>query len=151
MRSAIGEAMAAVRPLFLTETARKAERGGKPLPEQPYHRNWRRGVKLNTVFQEVGGLNLWSFIYGPYSAWAHWSSIAFEDRLVEVNPTLTRWTPLAHSMAANSLTIAVVCIVHTAGILFQHMNHPSADLPAQLRDQFLEWQSASFACRRGDA
>ena len=53
---------------------------------------------------------------------------------------MTRWTPVAELVETSSLVIAAMCALQTVGILFEHMEHPSAGLSATLRDDFQEWQ-----------
>ncbi len=150
MMDSINSAMAEIGPMFLTKKAQKAKQAGQPLPKQPYYTNWRRGTSIKKVFEEIEGSDIWSFFYGPYSAWAHWSSAAFADRFDEEVPRTTRWTPVANSMAAASIVIGITTVLQTAEILFEHIEHPSANLPATLRDEFEAWHKAEIARRRNE-
>ncbi len=138
MMAELEEVLESVGPLFLTRKAVRAHAEGGELPEHPYHRSWRGDVSLRDIFEDVEGGDLRRFFYGPYSAWAHWSAGAFGDRLSETDAAVT-WSPIAEAYSGEALVFAIMCVLQTAGILFQHIGHEAVEVPGRLRDEFAEW------------
>jgi hypothetical protein len=144
MIRSIEKEMAEVGPMFYTDKAMKAVEAGRPLPERPHYDSWRKKVSIRKIFEEIKGSDIYSFFYGPFSTWAHWSSKAFADRFDEETPSSTRWTPIAYSMAAASIVLGITTVLQTAEILFDHLGHPAAHLPGDLRGEFEAWHKAEF-------
>lgn len=65
-RTLIEEAVRQYGVLFLTEQARSNREKGKPLPKDPYHRNWT-GKAAKEIFDSVEGKTLYLKLYKPFS------------------------------------------------------------------------------------
>jgi hypothetical protein len=61
---------------FLTKEASRALATGKPLPKDPYAKNWY-GERETDIFRDVGGTTLLEGAYAPFSEWHHWRPGAF--------------------------------------------------------------------------
>lgn len=151
MMADLSEALQGVGPRFLTRKAAQALSESRNLPSNPYHTNWRRGVTFRKIFHEVEGGDLHTFLYGQFSGWAHWSPLALASQLDTSVPPGVKWRSHDDLLAAHAAIIAIVCLLHTGGLVFEHAEHPSQEMPGMLRDEFLEWQSQRYREYRDEA
>jgi len=75
---------------FLTKEARQALAVGKPLPRDPYAKNWYSEREAD-IFRDVGGTTLLEKAYGPFSEWHHWRIGAF-GRLLSFDESISTFT-----------------------------------------------------------
>jgi len=61
---------------FLTKEAKRELAAGKPLPKDPYTKNWY-GERETEIFRDVDGATLLEGAYAPFSEWHHWRPGAF--------------------------------------------------------------------------
>lgn len=98
---------------FFTKKARAARAQGRPLPADPYARNWYSEREAD-IFRAVGGQVLYEKVYGPFSEWHHWRPVAF-GRLLSFDAgnssfTMTTSDP---SQVAIALAIGFQCLWQT--------------------------------------
>ena len=75
---------------FLTKEASRALAAGKPLPKDPYTKNWY-GERETDIFRDVGGRPLLEGAYAPFSEWHHWRPGAF-GRLLSFNESTSTFS-----------------------------------------------------------
>jgi len=96
-------------PQFYTKKALDAAAKGKPLPDNPYWRNWT-GMSYTDVLNEVKADKLLDFVYGPFSEWHHWSPEGFITSIKRVGDDQIHFVKPPLHVAAQSLTCAFQCL-----------------------------------------
>ena len=98
---------------FLTKEARQALATGKPLPKDPYAKNWY-GEREADIFRDVGGATLLERAYGPFSEWHHWRPGAF-GRLLSFDESISTFTIATTdpNQAAQAVTTGFQCVWQT--------------------------------------
>jgi len=98
---------------FLTKEAKQALAAKRPLPQDPYVRNWY-GEKEADIFRDVGGALLYKDVYGPFSEWHHWRPGAF-GRLVSYDENTSTFdiTTTDPNQVAMALATGFQCLWQT--------------------------------------
>jgi hypothetical protein len=92
----------------------------KPNSPDPYHRNWRGGVKLSDMAHSLGRV-LYDQPYDEFSDWEHWGvrgigdSISRRDGHITINPDSDR-------VADQSLLAALQCLLQTLEVANVHFS-----------------------------
>lgn len=73
IRSAIELQVTLFGERFYKRKSRQKQSDGKPLPANPFHQNWYRGIHISDVFAKVRGDKLYEWIYWDTSRLAHWT------------------------------------------------------------------------------
>ncbi len=102
---------------FLTKQARQARAAGRPLPPDPYAKNWY-GERESEIFRDVGGELLLERAYAPFSEWHHWR-IAGLGRLISFDATTRQFAMTATNQigAATATACAFQCLWQTMQLL----------------------------------
>jgi hypothetical protein len=102
---------------FLTKQAREARAAGRPLPPDPYVKNWY-GERESEIFRDIGGELLLEHAYAPFSEWHHWR-IAGLARLISFDPTTREFSMTATnpSGAATATACGFQCLWQTMQLL----------------------------------
>lgn len=102
---------------FLTKEARRSASAGKPLPADPYTKNWY-GERETDIFQNVGGQVLLESAYSPFSEWHHWRPGAF-GRLMSFDEQTSTFAMSAvdPNQVAMALTTGFQCLWQTMRLL----------------------------------
>ncbi len=98
---------------FLKKEARRALAAGKPLPKDPYSKNWY-GERETDILRDVGGETLLEGVYAPFSEWHHWRPGAF-GRLLSFDKgtstfSMATWDP---NQLATALATGFLCLWQT--------------------------------------
>jgi len=98
---------------FLTKKARVALASGKPLPPDPYTKNWYGETEAD-IFRDVGGAALLEAAYAPFSEWHHWRPGAF-GRLLSFDKGTSTFTMTTSepSQLAEALAVGFQCLWET--------------------------------------
>lgn len=98
---------------FLTKEARRELAAGKPLPKDPYTKNWY-GERETDIFRDVGGTILLEGAYVPFSEWHHWRPGAF-GRLLSFDESTSTFsmTTSDPSQLAMALATGFQCLWQT--------------------------------------
>lgn len=98
---------------FLTKEAKQALAAGRPLPQDPYARNWY-GEREVDIFRDVGGALLYEGAYGPFSEWHHWRPGAFGRLLsYDENTSTFIMTTADANQVAMALATGFQCLWQT--------------------------------------
>lgn len=79
-RTKIENALHPYEHLFFTKEARDAKAQGRPLPANPFVRDWH-GRTGKDIFDAVEGQVVHSELYRPFSEWHHWDIARFAPLL----------------------------------------------------------------------
>ena len=102
---------------FLTKEARHAATARKPLPKDPYTKNWY-GEREAAIFRDVGGQVLLEGAYSPFSEWHHWRPGAFGRLLSFDKQTSTfAMTTADPNQVAMALATGFQCLWQTMRLL----------------------------------
>ena len=102
---------------FLTKKASQALAIGKPLPKDPYAKNWYPERETD-IFQDVGGATLFEGPYASFSEWHHWRIGAFGRLLSFDESTATfSMTTSDPSQLAETLATGFQCLWQTIQLL----------------------------------
>ena len=107
--------------IFLNRESKRARKVGKPLRKDPYCRDWRCGMSIKDICEEVGGSDLYERLYTPWSGWHHWSPSGIAASLTRQNDRLI-YTTLSSTDAASALAAGFQCVVQTAEVANDHFN-----------------------------
>ena len=119
----------------------KKTKKAKPNSADPYHRNWRGGVKLSDMANSLG-LELYDLPYDEFSDWEHWGvrgigdSISREDGRITINPNSDR-------VAGQSLLAALLCLLQTLEVANVHFSLNITDAVGALYEGFRATQFLS--------
>src|ERR1700720_4677053 len=98
---------------FLTKKAKGELAAGKPLPKDPYTKNWYSESETE-ISRDVGGTILWEGAYAPFSEWHHWRPGAFGRLLSFDDGTSTfSMTTSDPNQSAMALAIGFQCLWQT--------------------------------------
>ena len=117
-RKQIQEGLRQFGNLFLSPRARKAQSTGRPLPDDPYDKNWYH-AKEKEIFSAVGGEVAYQKLYGPASEWHHWRVGGLGPMLTFDKQTQTfTWTiNNRREITAGALATAFMCLWQTLSTL----------------------------------
>ena len=98
---------------FLTKEATRALAAGKPLPKDPYTKNWY-GERETDILRDVAGTPLLEGVYAPFSEWHHWRPGAF-GRLLSLDESTSTFsmTPSDPNQLATALATGFQCLWQT--------------------------------------
>jgi hypothetical protein len=92
----------------------------RPNPLDPYHQNWRGGIRLSDMADSLGR-ELYDGPYAELSDWEHWGvngigdSISRQGRHIKINPYSDR-------VADQSLLAAFQCLLQTLEVADAHLS-----------------------------
>ena len=113
----IQEGLQQFENLFLSRQAKKAKSKGRPLPDDPYVKNWYT-EKEKEIFSAVGGEIAYKELYGPASEWHHWRVGGLGQMLTFDEQTQTfTWTINNREITAGALATAFMCLFQTLSTL----------------------------------
>ena len=138
-RDAIQDAIEQFKHLIYTKKALAAEEAGTDIPDRPFHPNWRGGVPVSEILQRPENREFKARFYGPLSAWVHWSSGAFADRLRPTGEGMAfESESFAHSASALVLAVYTTweCLLLLAGLLG---NETAIIELEDFRERFEQW------------
>lgn len=121
---------------FFNRKSRGAREKGNPLPKDPYCRDWRCGMSIKDVCEEVGGSDLYERLYTNWSGWHHWSPGGFSASLTRQDDRLI-YTTLSSTDAASALASGFQCVIQTAEITNDHLNMGFEKAIDQLKEMCL--------------
>ena len=75
----------------------------------PYHNNWRCGVSLKSVANELGGTELYSILYSDYSDWQHWGVASIGAQIERRSSAVHYSQSVAKGQLCSSLSVAFLC------------------------------------------
>lgn len=104
--------------LFYTSKGQKT-RDGKPLPRDPYWRDWT-GHTVSQIFHATGGEKLYNRIYKDISCWAHWSPRGITLSL-EVKDGKVQYKKYLPEMAATALASGFQSLLETVLLLDSYL------------------------------
>jgi len=87
----------------------------------PYYYNWRCGVSIRNVFDEVGGIDLYEKIYGPTSDWIHSGTASAGSALQRTGKSLT-WNHASGATLAGSLATVFQSIAESLKLAVEHFD-----------------------------
>lgn len=122
-RTAIDEGLREHGKDFLSEKALKAQANGRPLPDDPYTKNWY-GETEKEIFSAVGADRIYDEVYGLFSEWHHWRLGAFGHllKLDEEQETFV-FSTRHPSFTAMALAGAFQCLWQTMSLLENGVVH----------------------------
>ena len=102
---------------YLTKKAKHAASTGRPLPADPYAKNWY-GERETDLFREVDGQILLEAAYVPFSEWHHWRPRAI-GRLISFDEDSSTFamTTSDPNYEAMSYALGFQCLWQTMRIL----------------------------------
>ena len=117
-RKQIQEGLRQFGDLFLSRRARQAQSTGRPLPDDPYVKNWYQATEKE-IFSAVGGEVAYQQLYGPASEWHHWRVGGLGPMLTFDKQTQTfTWTiNNRREITAGALAAAFMCLWQTLSTL----------------------------------
>ncbi|MGH9871550.1 MAG: DUF5677 domain-containing protein [Pyrinomonadaceae bacterium] len=130
--------------LFLTRKALGCRRKGKPLPSDPYSKDWLGGRGYSSIFSEIKGEILRESIYSPLSSWQHWTC-------EEMGSVITRgsnkvsWLPPSDREAARSLATAFQCLYEVLEVADIYLEFGFSKQLAGVRDSYVGSLTAAVA------
>ena len=121
------------RRWFLTDKAQKAAPSGKPLPSDPYVKNWY-GESEAEIFRDVGADTLYKELYGPFSEWHHWRIGGFGRLMTfDVNTSSYSIATSDPTMVASALSVGFQCLWQTMYLLNRRFRLGIGRDPRRLR------------------
>ena len=116
-REHIQEGLRQFGNLFLSRQAQKAKTTGRPLPDDPYVKNWYPATEKE-IFSAVGGEVAYKELYGAASEWHHWrvGGLGPMLKVDEQRQTFT-WTINNPGITAEALATAFMCLWQTLSTL----------------------------------
>lgn len=116
-RTAIEEGLREHGKNFFSKKALRAHANGRPLPDDPYTRNWY-GETEKEIFSAVGADRIYDEVYGLFSEWHHWRLGAFGQLLSLDEEESTFVFSTRHpSFTAMALAGAFQCLWQTMSLL----------------------------------
>lgn len=135
-QEAIRNALAEYGGQFLTKKARESVRDGQPMPDDPYHQNWRAGVSIKRIFEQVGADDLYSVVYIHFSDWEHWGVGGVGDALSgrSNNVRYSAWS----NDEAPALTVSFQCLWQTLEVYDRSLGGGRSVEIRELYDAYLQ-------------
>ncbi len=110
-RNEINFQMKKYEDIFTKPKYKKLNSEGKAIATDPYYENWRCGVSIKSICDDVGASQLYDKLYGPFSDWQHWGAGAFGLMLETSDEKITyRGQP---SDSNSSLAVGFQCLIQT--------------------------------------
>jgi Family of unknown function (DUF5677) len=135
-REKICEAIDRFGDLFLTKKALDCRRKGKPLPVDPYSKDWLGGRGYSSIFSEIKGQALRQGIYSPLSSWHHWTCEEM-GRVILRDSNRVTWLPPSIREAARSLATAFQCLYEVVEVADIYLELGYSKQLGTVRDSFV--------------
>ena len=123
---------------FLSQRALKARQKRRPLPRDPYVRNWT-GMRADQIFREVRGDELYEVLYRTFSDWSHWGTGAVGGAIQRQGETVG-FDSSSAAQTASALTAGFQCLMQTTWVLSIHLDLRLEEQLRKLRDEFIAWR-----------
>jgi hypothetical protein len=120
---------------FLTKKARKAQREGRPLPVDPYRKNWS-GRPLDQICDEVQGQLLYEHIYRGMSERIHWSPRGLGTAITRDGQKVT-YSGISPENAATALAVGFQALLQSLELLDEHLQLCEKRRLNQLRERYI--------------
>lgn len=101
----------------------------------PYYPNWRCGVQIGKIFQDVGIAVLYREIYGPFSDWIHSGTKSLGAAISRQGNSI-QWNPPAPTVDATDLAVAFQSLVEALKLGAEHFTSPIESQMDDLVDRF---------------
>ncbi|MGD0782885.1 MAG: hypothetical protein ABSA30_08520 [Candidatus Aminicenantales bacterium] len=108
----------------------------KPDSSDPYHKNWRGGVKLSDM-AAIDGRELYDGPYAELSDWEHWGLSGIGEAISRENNRVTVSSNSDH-VAGRSLLAAFQCLFQTLEVADAHLSLNITDTIQTLGKDFKE-------------
>ncbi len=106
----------------------------KRYESDPYHHNWRGGVSVRRMFEDVKGDILYKDLYSSFSEWIHAGPRSIGLAIERQGGTI-KWKPAPPSANATVLTVAFQAIVEVLRLAVKHFKSEMEDEVNHLIDQ----------------
>jgi hypothetical protein len=126
---------------FLTISARKKRSEYRPLPSDPYYKNWRSEQSILDMCKSAGVEDLYRELYVPYADWQHWGPSAFGRAIKREEDQVVYSQQLQPPELATVLRVGFQCLLQTAELTDSHLNIGLEPKISKLRDEYIEWLS----------
>ena len=133
----IGAAARSVGQQFYTEKAKKCLATNKPLPADPYWKNWTN-KNYSQLLRDANGGKLVDFVYGPFSEWHHWSPEGFNTSLKWENANHINFLPPSIILGAKTLACAFQCLFQQASLVDGYFHSRFDALLAAIREDYIK-------------
>ena len=133
---------------FFTEKAKRALGQTGALPDDPYHKNWRRGQTIKDICAAVNATELYDKLYAPYSDWHHWNVAGFAEVIHRDGPQV-RYASLTPRVAAEVVAVAFQCLIETLQYFDRAFGSRHGPAISEIRDEYLALHDEPLNVSRG--
>ena len=137
-RASIDEALNEFGEQFLKSKEKRVRDIGGEMSDDPYHENWRTGCRLKEICENVGGENMYKYLYGPFSDWHHWGVGGLGSCLIRKDGYIT-FSSQSNSESATALAVAFQCVLQTAESVERILTIGFGLKLSKLRDEYICW------------
>ena len=116
----------------------------QPMPENedPFHKNWRLGVTLKEISEEVGGEDLYDKLYSPYSDWQHWGVASIGQMIKWDDSGVTYGESANFEELCSSLAVAFQCLYQVIELNNSHHGLDMESKLEELRNEYISMHQA---------
>lgn len=116
----------------------------QPIPENadPFHKNWRCGISLKDITEEVEGEELYDKLYSPYSDWQHWGVASIGLMIKRDGDGVTYGENTSSAELCSSLAVAFQCLYQVMELNNSHHKLGMEGKLAKLKDEYISMHQA---------